>query len=131
MEYRTVVRKSSVSITGDKIVRKLNSNKADGCDNMPIRMLKICNTAIAEPLKLIHEKCLDTGRYPHLWKKTIIVPAHKKNSRQILKNYSPISLLPICGKTFEKIVFDEIYEHLTANKLLSDKQSSFRPGDYH
>ena len=32
-------------------------------------------------------------------------------------------------KFFEKIIFDEIYEHLTANKLLSDKQSGFRPGD--
>ena len=69
---------------------------------MSIPMLKICDTAIAEPLKLSYEKCLDTGRYPHLWKKAIIVPAHKTNSRQILKNYRPISLIPICGKIFEK-----------------------------
>ena len=131
MEDKTVVRKSNVLMTDDKIVkiiRKLSSNKAHGCDNMSIRMLKICDTVIAEPLKLICEKCLDTGRYPRFWKKAIIVPAHKKNSRQILKNYRPISLLPICGKIFEKqSFFDEIYEHLTANKLLSDKQSGFRP----
>ena len=92
-------------------------------------MLKICDTAIAEHLKLIYRKCLDTGQYPRLWKKAIIVPGNKKNSRQILKNYRPISLLPMCGKIFEKIIFDEIYEHLTANKPLSDKQSCFRPGD--
>ena len=64
MEYKTVVRKSNVSITEDKIVkiiRKLNSNKAHRCDNMSYRMLKICDTAIAEHLKLIYEKCLDTG----------------------------------------------------------------------
>ena len=131
MEYKTVVSKSNVSITEDKIVkiiRKLSSNKAHGCD-MSICMLKICDTVIAEPLKLIYEKGLDTGRYPRLWKKAIIVPAHKKNSSQILKNYRPVSLLPVCGKIFEKIIFDEIYEHLTANKLLSDKQSGFRPGD--
>ena len=96
---------------------------------MSIRMLKIRDTATAEPLKLIYEKCLDTGRYPRLWKKAIIVPAHKKNSRQILKNYRSISLLQMCGKIFEKIIFDEICEHLTANKLLSDKQLGFRPGD--
>ena len=29
----------------------------------------------------------------------------------------------------KKSFFDEIYEHLTANKLLSDKQSGFRPDD--
>ena len=61
--------------------------------------------------------------------KANIIPAHKKNSRQIMKNYRPISLIPICGKMFEKIIFEEICEHLTMNKLLSDKQSGFRPGD--
>ena len=132
MEYKTDVRKSNVSITEDKIdeiIRKLNSNKAHGCDNMSIRMLKICDSATAEPKKLIYEKCLDAGRYLCLWKKVIIVPAHKKNSHRILKNYRPISLLPICGKIFEKIIFDEIYEDLTANKLFSDKQSGYCPGD--
>ena len=105
IEYKTVVRKSNVSITEDKIVkiiRKLNSNKAHGYDNMSIRMLKICDTATAEALKLIYEKCLDTRRYPRLWKKAIIVPGPKKNSRPILKNYRPISLLPISKKIFEK-----------------------------
>ena len=38
-------------------------------------------------------------------------------------------LLPIYGKIFEKIIFDKIYEHLTATKLFSDKHSGFRPGD--
>ena len=61
--------------------------------------------------------------------KANIVPAHKKNSRQIMKIYRPISPLPICGKIFEKIISDEIYKHLTVNKLLPDKQSGFRPGD--
>ena len=32
-------------------------------------------------------------------------------------------------KFLKKIIFDEIYEHLTANKLLSDKQLGFRLGD--
>ena len=26
----------------------------------------------------------------------------KKNNKQLIKNYRPISLLPICGKSFEK-----------------------------
>ena len=61
---QSFIKKSNVLITEDKIVKiigKLNSYKAHGSDNMSIRMLKICDTAIAEPLKLIHEKCLYTG----------------------------------------------------------------------
>ena len=75
------------------------------------------------------EKCLRTGLYPSSWKKANIIPIHKKESRQSKKNYRPISLLPIFGKIFEKLLFDDIYEHLNANRLLSENQSGFRPGD--
>ena len=53
----------------------------------------------------------------------------KKNSRQIISNYRPISLLPICSKILEKIVFDQVYAFLNTNNLLSVNQSGFRPGD--
>ena len=92
-------------------------------------MIKICDASIAEPLCLIFEKCLETGIYPSVWKKANIVPIHKKESRQIKKNYRPISLLPIFGKIFEKLLFDTLYCHLCHNNLLTQNQSGFRPGD--
>ena len=57
------------------------------------------------------------------------IPIHKKESRQSKKSYRPISLLPIFGKIFEKLLFDDIYEHLNTNRLPSENQSGFRPGD--
>ena len=54
---------------------------------------------------------------------------HKKESRQLKKNYRPVSLLPIYGKIFEKIISDVIYKHLTDNYLLTPDQSGFQPGD--
>ena len=53
----------------------------------------------------------------------------KKNNRQMKNNYRPISLLPICGKILEKIVFDQVYAFLSANNLLSQNRCGFRPGD--
>ena len=44
-------------------------------------------------------------------------------------NYRPISLLPICGKILEKIIFDQVYSFLNDNKLITKNQSGFRPGD--
>ena len=58
-----------------------------------------------------------------------VIPVHKKESRQLKKNYRPISLLPICGKSFEKNIFDVIYKHLMDSDLLTPNQSGFRPGD--
>ena len=53
----------------------------------------------------------------------------KKGNKQLIKNYTPISLLPICGKIFEKIVFNCLYNsYLNENSLLTRNQSGFRPG---
>ena len=38
-------------------------------------------------------------------------------------------MLPICGKLFEKLIFDEIYNHLVKSDLLTPNQSEFCPGD--
>ena len=92
-------------------------------------MIKLCDVEIVKPLYLIYKECLETGRFPSSWKKANALPIHKKENRQLKKNYRPISLLPICGKIFEKLMFDAIYEHLCASQLLTPNQSGFRPGD--
>ena len=80
-------------------------------------------------MSLIFRDCIDTGVYPDTWKKSDIVPVHKKGDKQIVNNYRPVSLLPICSKILEKIIFDSIMRFLNENKLLSDAQSGFRPSD--
>ena len=40
-----------------------------------------------------------------------------------------MSLLPICSKIFEKIIFNSLFEYLEDNKLLNCNQSGFRSGD--
>ena len=72
---------------------------------------------------------IETGVFPEMWKWGNVLPTHKKESRQLKKNYRPISLLPICGNIFEKIIFDSIYKHFTDNKLFTPNQSGLRPGD--
>ena len=112
-----------------QLIRSLDSKKAHGCDEISIAMIKICDISIVEPLCLIFEECLKTGTYPSLWKKANVVPIHKKDSRSCKTNYRPISLLPVFGKLFEKIIFDSIYGHLQKNSLLTPHQSGFQPGD--
>ena len=53
-------------------------------------------------------------------KKGNIIPVHKKNSKQIVDNYRLESLLPICSKIFEKLIFDSIYEFLNKNSLFNN-----------
>ena len=43
-----------------------------------------------------------------------------------MDNYRPVSLLPVISKVFEKIVFRQVYEYFTKNKLLYKSQYGFR-----
>ena len=58
-----------------------------------------------------------------------MVPVHKKGDKQILKSYHPISLLPIAGKIFERLLHDRMFEFFTENNLTSKNLSGFKPGD--
>ena len=44
-----------------------------------------------------------------------------------MNNYSPVLLLPVFGKIFEKSIFNEIYSFLDMEILLNTNQSGFRP----
>ena len=58
-----------------------------------------------------------------------MVPAHKKRDKQNLKNYCPISSLPVAGKIYERILYNNMYEFFTENNLVSPNQSGFKRGD--
>ena len=94
-----------------------------------IRRVKICDDSICKPLKLIFQSCLEIGKFPSEWRKANVVPIHKKGGKQLLKNYRPISLLPITGKILERLLYDTMFEFFTKNNLISDNQSGFKPGD--
>ena len=72
---------------------------------------------------------LKSSTFPDDWKKGNIVPVHKKNSKQLVNNYRLVSLLPICSKIFEKVIFDSIFNFMIQNNLLNSCQSGFRSND--
>ena len=94
------------------IIRSLNEDKAHGHDNISIRIIKILDTVIVEPLSIIFNNCINQSMFPDIWKRSNICPIHKKGDKQIINNYRPVSLLPICGKIFERIIFNSLYEYL-------------------
>ena len=123
---------SSISFTDNdigKIIKSLDPNKAHGHDMMSIRMLKICGDSIYKPLHLIFRASLDQGTFPLRWKKANVVPIYKKYDKQSMKNYRPVSLLPICGKIFERLLYNEMFSFFIENGLISQNQSGIKPGD--
>ena len=63
------------------------------------------------------------------WKKSNVVPIHKKGDKQTLKSYRPVSLLQICSKIFERLIYNEVFCFFLDKDLISANQSGFKPGD--
>ena len=95
--YRINARITSFDITDEDIsliIKNLDPAKAHDCDNISIKMIKICSESLTVPLKIIFEQSLKEGRFPAIWKKANVVPVHKKEEKYLLKIYRPISLFP-------------------------------------
>ena len=111
------------------IIRNLNPNKAHGHDGISIRMVQLSCASIVKPLYLIFRHCIETSTFPLEWKKANVVPIHKKGDKCNISNYHPISVLPICGKLFEKLIYHDLHKYLSINNILNSNQSGFRTGD--
>ena len=58
-----------------------------------------------------------------------IILAHKKEDKTLINNYRPISLLPIFGKIFERVIYNSLFNYFLNNKLFTPSQSGFLLGD--
>ena len=104
-----------------KTIKALKVNKAHGHDEISIRMLRLCESAITEPLYLIFKNCLSSNTFPDVWKKVNVIPVHKKGETSAKK-------LPscVCVKIIEKLLFNALYSFFEDHKLLNSCQSGFK-----
>ena len=110
------------------VIVNLDPNKASGPDLISNKMIKQVAGAIAKPLQIIFNHSLRESVFPDFWKLGNLVPLFKKGDKSLAANYRPVSLLSNIGKIQERIVFKQIYNHLSSNNLLFKYQSGFRPG---
>ena len=90
------------------ILYNLDNNKAQGPDGIPARLLKETARQITPSLTLLFNKSLSTGVLPRDWKLANVVPVHKKDNKEHVENYRPISLLSLISKALERCVFNKI-----------------------
>ena len=106
-----------------EIIRALDVNKVRDQDNISVRMIKLCANSVVHPLTLMFQNSLATGTIANQRKRANTVPIHKKNGKKI------VSLLPICSKNFERLIFNELLKFFVDKNLLSKNQSGFCSGD--
>ena len=68
------------------------------------------------------------GRIPKDWKRADITPFYKVGNKEGPLNYRPISLTSVIAKICEKIIKKRWVKHLEKNKVITERQFSFREG---
>ena len=54
------------------------------------------------------------------------VPVFKKDSKENVENYRPISILPVFSKVFERVMYNHLDEYFMNNNLLHENQFGFQ-----
>ena len=80
----------------------------------------------AGPLTKITNQSIKTSKFPTNWKASKVCPVYKKGDRQTVKNYRPVSLLPLPGMICERVIAIQAEEFFEENKILQEFQFGFR-----
>ena len=106
-----------------KIISEFDNSKAS---DIPIKVVKKCAHVIAPKLADYFNILMNEGVFPDVLKVGKITPIYKKGNAESLENYRPVSILPIFGKIFEKVIYNRLYNFATSQNILYDKQFGFR-----
>ena len=109
-----------------KLISKLEIKKACGYDHISNRILKASSYIITPYLSMLYNNCIKQGIFPNTYKVAQVIPLYKGGDKEDLNSYRPISLLPIFGKLFEKIISLRTWSFLNKFDLLSPHQFGFR-----
>ena len=107
-------------------ILQLDKNKASIENDIPTKVLIGSNDTVAGYLSDIYNESLKDYSFPNSLKLADVIPIHKKDDKSLMKNYRPVSLLPIGSKLFERQLYNQFLTHI--DKYLSPYIFGFRKG---
>ena len=106
-----------------KIIGSLDNGKAS---DISVKVLKKSVKYLSGHISRFFNWFLSNGIFPNKLKTGSITPIYKKGDSRCLDNYRPVSTLPIFGKILEKIIYNRLYNYLSAMNVIYDRQFGFR-----
>ena len=95
--------------------------------NIPAKQLKQVANIIVEPLMQIwNYEVVHSKKFPTILKYADITPIYKKLESVFVKNYRPVSILPMVSKIFERLMEKQIKPYV--EKFLSPYLCGYRKG---
>lgn len=109
-----------------KAIRSLKPGKATGIDDILAEFLKSAEQFVTPFLTRLFNKLYDSGHFPEVWTRSVIIPLLKKGDPNNPENYRGISLLSITSKVFTKILNTRLYKWAEKEGKICEEQAGFR-----
>ena len=109
-----------------KIVKEINVSKSSGLEHFSSFVVKELFEALIPAITHMYNLSTAKSVFPSAWKLALVVPIPKSGDLTNVKNYRPISLLPLPGKILEKLIHKQITAYLEGETLLTPSQHGFR-----
>ena len=98
-------------------MRKMKPKRVHGVDWIDSFSLKIASPLIEDALIHLINLSILEKKFSSRWKPQLIFPLHKKNEKDVVSNYRPVSHLVQVGKMVEYAVYFQIVDHFITNNL--------------
>jgi len=107
------------------VISKLR-NSACGLDDLNPEVIKSVSSAIVKPLLHILNLSFQQGIVPTELKSAYITPLFKGGDPMIIKNYRPVSVLPVFSKIFERLMYNRLMSYINKYQILYEYQFGFK-----
>ena len=108
-----------------KLLKDVNIDKTAGIDSLSEKFLKVGVNVLGKPIPKICNLSIKYSVFPTDCQVAKWKPLYKKGSTTLLRNYWPISVLPLISKIIDKVIHDQTQAFLDENKILCRFQSGF------
>ena len=110
----------------EKIIDRIKTDVATGMDNIPSKIIKNTKSILSPYLTKIINLSFETKTFPDILKNAIIKPIFKKDDKNDISNYRPISILPVISKIFERATLNQLIEYFEKYDLINCFQHAYR-----
>ena len=110
----------------DEIISNLSNSNSFGLDMIDTYIIKLIKPDILPAITHIINLSIYTQIFPTLWKKSKIIPLHKKEDLLNPKNYRPVAIIPIFSKVLERVILNQMVAYITENNLIHPNHHAYR-----